>query len=88
MKIPHRKGLPALNLLLKVLDEKFPDCIINSSDSYKYTGNICWQREYMNNDMLIFKDYLVSLGIKVTEYSPYKSMSGRVGFIKIERIEK
>jgi len=88
MKIPYRKGLPALSFLLKVLDEKFSDCQINSPDSYKYTGNICWQRESINEDMLSFKEYLISLGIKITEYSPYKSMSGRVGFIKIERIEK
>lgn len=85
MKIPYRKGLPALSFLLKVLEEKYPNCIINSPDSYKYTGNICWQREFMNEDLLNFKEYLVSLDINVTEYFPYKRMSGRVGWIKIEK---
>ncbi len=36
--------------------------------------------------MLNFCDYLKSLGISVKEYSPYKFMSGCVGFIKIEKI--
>lgn len=85
IKVTHRNGLPPKSFIIKVLYEKYPQCTVNNLDSYLMTGNICWQRENINDDMLNFKEYLISLGINVTEYSPYKFMSGRVGFIKIER---
>lgn len=85
IKVPYRKGFPSMSFIYKTLEEKYPNCQINYLDSYKYTGNICWQREKNNDDMLNFKEYLISLGVNVTEYNPYKYMSGRVGFIKIEK---
>ena len=89
MKVTYRKGLPSVSFIYKVLVEKYPKCQINSiKHSFISTGNICWQRENMNDDMLNFKEYLVSLGINATKYAPYKSMSGSTGFIKIERIKK
>lgn len=88
MKVTYRNGLPSKSFINKVLDEKYPKCTVNNLNSYTGTCNICWQRENINDDMLNFKEYLISLGINVTEYSPYKYMSGRVGFIKIERIKK
>lgn len=85
IKVTYRKGLPSMSFINKVLDEKYPKCQVNSLNSYNSTGNICWQRENINDDMLDFKEYLISLGINVTQYNPYKYMSGRVGFIKIEK---
>ena len=85
IKVPYRNGLPSKSFINKVLDEKYPQCTVNHLSSYIVTGNICWQKENINEDMLNFKEYLISLGINVTQYHPYKYMSGRVGFIKIEK---
>ena len=84
MKVIYRKGMPSMSFIYKVLDEKYPKCRINSLSSYSSTGNICWQIENCNDDLLEFHDYLISLGINVTKYHPYKFMSGCVGYIKIE----
>ena len=88
MKVTYRKGLPSMSFIYKTLEEKYPKCQINSLSSYTSTGNICWQRENINDEMLDFKEYLISLGINVIKYHPYKYMSGSVGFIKVERVEK
>lgn len=85
IKVPYRNGLPSKSFINKILDDKYPKCTVHHLDSYLITGNICWSRENINDDMLNFKEYLISLGINVTQYHPYKYMSARVGFIKIEK---
>jgi hypothetical protein len=86
VKITYRKGYPSRSCITGLIEEYFeniPKYCVFTTYAIDVTGEINWQRDYMNEYVNQFVDFLAEKGIEIKDIRLYNSPStGAIKFTK------